>query len=266
MTEKAWDVFYHREPTIEAAIRDTWSAPLSADRCLDGSTIAELLRIGAYEAENFSAPFKQHYREDNHGAVGARATMSTTGGDLHARYGFVDEVIREHIGPYLDHQFTLQYSFITTMHSPLTPHSDTSHDPRLKIYKSAQIPLEIETENENPGIVFFQQRYTGMHAKFLRGSDIGQEKYTDLYYYKITEPYDFVYGHHNDLPFDAEIYRRHLDYFDYTNLNGLSFDSLHRAEVGRPLIWDRCQIHASTNWRKEGVRKKTSLLCFLLRQ
>ena len=70
----------------------------------------------------------------------------------------------------------------------------------------------------------------------------------------------------NEIPFDKEAYDKYLSHLDYDSLNSLEIDTIFKWKPGSAFIWDRNNLHTSSNYIKDNVQNKLGLAVFTIKQ
>jgi len=118
---------------------------------------------------------------------------------------------------------------------PVTLHVDTGFDFEKIIYKQTLLALSEVGET-----VIFKNRFYGCSTTF----SIDPKELTAKGYNKRSSEHLNLYGK-ND--FDLEIHRNYLSHEDINNLKGLEVELIFKWNVGDLLIFDRSQLHCSSN-------------------
>ena len=118
---------------------------------------------------------------------------------------------------------------------PVNLHVDTGFDFEKIIYKQTLLALSEVGET-----VIFKNRFYGCSTTF----SIDPKELTAKGYNKRSSEHLNLYGK-ND--FDLEIHRNYLSHEDINNLKGLEVELIFKWNVGDLLIFDRSQLHCSSN-------------------
>jgi hypothetical protein len=70
----------------------------------------------------------------------------------------------------------------------------------------------------------------------------------------------------NETPFDKEAYDKYLSHLDYDSLSSLEIDTIFKWKPGSAFIWDRNNLHTSSNYIKDNVQNKLGLAVFTIKQ
>ena len=118
---------------------------------------------------------------------------------------------------------------------PVTLHVDTGFDFEKIIYKQTLLALSEVGET-----VIFKNRFYGCSTTF----SIDPKELAAKGYNKRSSEHLKLYGNHD---FDLEMYRNYLSHEDINNLKGLEVELIFKWNVGDLLIFDRSQLHCSSN-------------------
>ena len=118
---------------------------------------------------------------------------------------------------------------------PVTLHVDTGFDFEKIIYKQTLLALSEVGET-----VIFKNRFYGCSTTF----SIDSKELAAKGYNKRSSEHLNLYGKHD---FDLEIHRNYLSHEDINNLKGLEVDLIFKWNEGDLLIFDRSQLHCSSN-------------------
>ena len=118
---------------------------------------------------------------------------------------------------------------------PVTLHVDTGFDFEKIIYKQTLLALSEVGET-----VIFKNRFYGCSTTF----SIDPKELAAKGYNKRSSEHLNLYGKHD---FDLEIHRNYLSHEDINNLKGLEVELIFKWNVGDLLIFDRSQLHCSSN-------------------
>lgn len=118
---------------------------------------------------------------------------------------------------------------------PVNLHVDTGFDFEKIIYKQTLLALSKVGET-----VIFKNRFYGCSTTF----SIDPKELTAKGYNKRSSEHLNLYGK-ND--FDLEIHRNYLSHEDINNLKGLEVELIFKWNEGDLLIFDRSQLHCSSN-------------------
>lgn len=70
----------------------------------------------------------------------------------------------------------------------------------------------------------------------------------------------------NDNLFDKAMYEKYLSHIPYYTLNSLEIEKVFDWNPGSVLVWNRTNLHASSNYIKDGVKSKLGLAIFTIRK
>ena len=70
----------------------------------------------------------------------------------------------------------------------------------------------------------------------------------------------------NDTPFDKVMYEKYLSHIPYDTLNSLEIEKVFDWNPGSVLVWNRTNLHSSSNYIKDGVKSKLGLAIFTVRK
>ena len=118
---------------------------------------------------------------------------------------------------------------------PVTLHVDTGFDFEKIIYKQTLLALSEVGET-----VIFKNRFYGCSTTF----SIDPKELIAKGYNKRSSEHLNLYGK-ND--FDLEIHRNYLSHEDINNLKGLEVELIFKWNEGDLLLFDRSQLHCSSN-------------------
>ena len=118
---------------------------------------------------------------------------------------------------------------------PVTLHVDTGFDFEKIIYKQTLLALSEVGET-----VIFKNRFYGCSTTF----SIDPKELAAKGYNKRSSEHLNLYGKHD---FDLEIHRNYLSHEDINNLKGLEVELIFKWNVGDLLLFDRSQLHCSSN-------------------
>lgn len=141
--------------------------------------------------------------------------------------------------------------------TPHVLHNDDSKDGGVS-YKAITLPLEIRGDvDQFPGLVFFDQYYLEGPAKFFKGTVLDPHRT----YNETVLEYDQVQGKVEGFV-NREFYNKYLKHIRFTNLEGLSVNTMIDWKVGNAIIFDSTKIHCATNFKELGVESKLGLSLF----
>lgn len=66
----------------------------------------------------------------------------------------------------------------------------------------------------------------------------------------------------NNIEFDKKNYETYMSHQPYEDCMSLEIDKVIKWEIGKLVYWDRCRIHSSDNFLKNGVVQKTTMALF----
>lgn len=107
--------------------------------------------------------------------------------------------------------------------------------------------------------VFFDNYWQGKASKFVKDKSIYDG---GGHFYKrddrITDYSEIK--NYNDRPFDKEIYEKYLSHLPYNNMHGLTVSDIVEWNLGDCIVWNRNQLHSSSNTHKHKIG--LSVLCY----
>lgn len=145
---------------------------------------------------------------------------------------------------------------------PYAPHVDTGHDIEHANYKNVIFPLSTIPADTSTHLVVFEQRYFGNNTGFYGSGKPYPNSYTangELYDY--SRVMDLKPGHLES----PEILNTHLGHLNPENLTGLSIQKILPWEIGSCIVFDSAQIHCSSDFRRQGMLRKTGFSLFTTR-
>lgn len=145
---------------------------------------------------------------------------------------------------------------------PYAPHVDTGTDIPEANYKNIVIPMETFPKNKETYLVLFKQRYFGNNTGFYASGESYSREYTangELF------EYSRVLGYDPSLQIEEHLLQSHLAHLNPKNLVGLSVSHVLPWNVGSCIIFDSAQIHCSSDFRKQGISRKSALSLFTTR-
>ncbi len=167
--------------------------------------------------------------------------------------GLISTIARPILG---DHAVEFGHFLIETL--PYIVHTDTAAaSPKNTVpYKALIFPLELSPSGVSHTVIF-EQRYFGAGNAFLRG-----ESTDALEVHGTIREYSGVHGIRAEEPFCRRTHREYLDHVDYESLAGLTVSDIFEWVPGDLLIFDRCQLHCSSSFKKFGLMSKSALVLF----
>lgn len=215
-----------RSPEIERFMSGAWSAPVRHDGMLGFSTLMKLMQL----------------REKSSKIVKAGNVV-----DRDARYAInmdsINEILHDLAGP---NAIIDSAQFFSTPF-PFPVHADTLRDTNDIPWKVLLIPLGTEPSMET-GTIFFNQRWTGLSANFVRGLP----NFKSVVHDTVTD-YRNLLNRTTD-PFPEDVRRSRLPHIPCCALHGLSVDSIIEWKVGSIIVFDCGQLHASDDFRNAGTK------------
>jgi len=118
---------------------------------------------------------------------------------------------------------------------PVTLHVDTGFDFEKIIFKQTLLPL-----TNNGETVIFKNRFYGCSTTF----SIDPKELSAKGYNKRSSEHLNLYG---DKSFDKKMHDEYLSHEQIDNLKGLEVDLIYRWKLGDLLIFDRSNLHCSSN-------------------
>lgn len=108
--------------------------------------------------------------------------------------------------------------------------------------------------------IFMEQYYFSGGRHFKNGSKDTNNTIISKYY-----PEHF-YNLKENVEFDKNLYRGYFDHHNYEELTGLSIRSVIVWKLGSCIISDRNNLHASNNYKKDGIKNKDFMLIIFPRK
>ena len=136
-------------------------------------------------------------------------------------------------------------------YKPVTLHVDTGFDFDKIIYKQTLLPLSDSGET-----IIFKNRFYGCSTTF----SIDPKELAAKGYNKRSSEHLNLYGN-ND--FDKDIFMKYLSHENLKNLKGLEVEMIFKWKLGDLLIFDRSNLHCSSqniNIKKLGFTSSTKKL------
>ena len=136
-------------------------------------------------------------------------------------------------------------------YKPVTLHVDTGFDFDKIIYKQTLLPLSDSGET-----IIFKNRFYGCSTTF----SIDPKELAAKGYNKRSSEHLNLYGN-ND--FDKDIFMKYLSHENLKNLKGLEIEMIFKWKLGDLLIFDRSNLHCSSqniNIKKLGFTSSTKKL------
>jgi hypothetical protein len=136
-------------------------------------------------------------------------------------------------------------------YKPVTLHVDTGFDFDKIIYKQTLLPLSDTGET-----IIFKNRFYGCSTTF----SIDPKELAAKGYNKRSSEHLNLYGN-ND--FDKDIFMKYLSHENLKNLKGLEIEMIFKWKLGDLLIFDRSNLHCSSqniNIKKLGFTSSTKKL------
>ena len=119
-------------------------------------------------------------------------------------------------------------------YKPVTLHVDTGFDFEKIIFKQTLLPLSDEGET-----IIFKNRFYGCSTTF----SIDPEELAAKGYNKRSSEHLNLYGSNG---FDKDIHSKYLSHEDLNNLKGLEVEMIFKWKLGDLLIFDRSNLHCSS--------------------
>ena len=141
---------------------------------------------------------------------------------------------------------------------PYWTHVDTGMDMSKSIYKAILLPLYREPAGQC-NIVFFKQKYFGSSVSFVKGAPA--QPHT-LSYNGMLEDYSEIEGLKKGFKISPEVYETYLNHMPYSTLEGLEVDTIVPWTPGSAIVFDRSQLHASGNFKLQGIHTKIGISIF----
>lgn len=144
--------------------------------------------------------------------------------------------------------------YLETWRGVIQVHVDSGYG-KLKPTLQYLFPLV----SDGGSTVFFDNYWQGNASKFVKGKNIfhgggnsykRDDRITD--YSKIKN--------YNDTPFDKEIHKKYLSDVPYDNMHGLTVSDIVEWNPGDCIVWNRNQLHASSNTHKHKIG--LSVFCY----
>ena len=145
---------------------------------------------------------------------------------------------------------------------PYAPHVDTGDNISEANYKNIVIPLEMFPANKETYLILFKQRYFGNNTGFYASGESYSKEFTangELY------DYSRVMGHIPEFKIDEKLLTSHLAHLNPKNLCGLSVEHILPWKIGSCIIFDSAQIHCSSDFRRQGISRKSAFSLFTVR-
>ena len=136
-------------------------------------------------------------------------------------------------------------------YKPVTLHVDTGFDFDKIIYKQTLLPLSDSGET-----IIFKNRFYGCSTTF----SVDPKELAAKGYNKRSSEHLNLYGN-ND--FDKDIFMKYLSHENLKNLKGLEIEMIFKWKLGDLLIFDRSNLHCSSqniNIKKLGFTSSTKKL------
>ena len=136
-------------------------------------------------------------------------------------------------------------------YKPVTLHVDTGFDFDKIIYKQTLLPLSDTGET-----IIFKNRFYGCSTTF----SIDPKELKAKGYNKRSSEHLNLYGN-ND--FDKDVFMKYLSHENFKNLKGLEIEMIFKWKLGDLLIFDRSNLHCSSqniNIKKLGFTSSTKKL------
>lgn len=153
-----------------------------------------------------------------------------------------------------DFKFSSGSFFSTTR--PYHPHVDMGKDKLAIPFKVILIPISIFPVLGSSTTVFFNQRFLGPAANFFFKTKFDKPVFNNV----ITDykNIDFI---NLKKPFPKEDYKA-INHIKYELLEGFTLDTQIDWKIGSAIIFDRTQIHCSSNFINTAVLNKCGLSIF----
>ena len=120
-------------------------------------------------------------------------------------------------------------------YKPVSLHVDTGYDFQKILYKQTLLAL-----SENSETIVFKNRFYGCSTTF----SIDPEELAAKGYNKRSSEHLNLYG--ND-DFNKEIHSKYLSHENIDNLKGLEVEMIFKWSLGDLLVFDRSNLHCSSN-------------------
>ena len=136
-------------------------------------------------------------------------------------------------------------------YKPVTLHVDTGFDFNKIIFKQTLLPLSDEGET-----IIFKNRFYGCSTTF----SIDPDELAAKGYNKRSSEHLNLYGSNC---FDKDIHSKYLNHEDLNNLKGLEVEMIFKWKLGDLLVFDRSNLHCSSqniNNKKLGFTSSTKKL------
>ena len=136
-------------------------------------------------------------------------------------------------------------------YKPVTLHVDTGFDFDKIIFKQTLLPLSDEGET-----IIFKNRFYGCSTTF----SIDPDELAAKGYNKRSSEHLNLYGSNC---FDKDIHSKYLNHEDLNNLKGLEVEMIFKWKLGDLLVFDRSNLHCSSqniNNKKLGFTSSTKKL------
>ena len=118
---------------------------------------------------------------------------------------------------------------------PVTLHVDTGFDFEKVIYKQTLLPLSDTGET-----IIFKNRFYGCSTTF----SIDPKELSAKGYNKRSSEHLNLYGNKD---FNKEMHEKYLGHEDINNLKGLEVEMIFKWKLGDLLVFDRTNLHCSSN-------------------
>lgn len=145
---------------------------------------------------------------------------------------------------------------------PYAPHVDTGEGILQANYKNVVIPMSMFPGNKETHLILFKQRYFGNNTGFYASGESYPKEFTangELF------EYSRVLGYDPSHTIEESLLSSHLAHLNPKNLQGFSIDRILPWRIGSCIIFDSAQIHCSSDFRRQGISRKSALSLFTVR-
>ena len=157
--------------------------------------------------------------------------------------------------------FTVRYAHIFDVTAPHIIHVDDSYD-YSNCYKAFTIPLKLFGSSNDAKLIMFDQYYYHGPAKFFNGDKLNTKK---IYYNKPVYNYKYV-SYKSKKSICENMYKKYLTHCKPTWLHGLSINRLLDWKIGNILCFDSLQLHCSSNFLTQNIKRKIALSIFTIKE
>ena len=161
---------------------------------------------------------------------------------------------KKKLGERLDSKAKMKFAFHKNYH-PYGLHTDAGYEPTEVIYKQGIVPLEIYPEGADTHTVIMKQRcYFSCSFPAKRQFRPEEREYSDelkknwIGNYQVGKPMQEV----GEYWFDNDLYKEWLE--------GFEIDHAFHWKIGDTIIWNRSQIHCSSDFDRFGLGYKVGLM------